>query len=122
MLFRFYSKPHNSKGNVVVCVVATQNAGNDILNVAVARCSEKDQFVKKTGRELAEKRLNANELYCKYRVQNCKGKEFIKIAQQVAKEVTNTVVIYNDKPIIRQYLQNNGITEEELIDSENNAV
>lgn len=122
MIFRFYSKPRASKGNVIISVVATQNAGNDILNIAVARCSKKDQFVKKKGRELAEKRLNANELYCKYRVKDCKGKEFMQIAEKVAKEVTNSIIVYNESPIIRQYLQNEGITEEELIDSHNDGI
>lgn len=51
-MYRFYSNPN---GNGRVTVVGEQN-GN-IVTLAAARCSKKDQFVKKKGRAIAEGRL-----------------------------------------------------------------
>lgn len=85
-MFRFYSKPSNSK--VRVAVVGKEI--NNELCIAVARCSQKDQFCKKTGRELAEKRLENQEIFHKVALPECSAYNFLLIAQGVVSEVIKT--------------------------------
>ena len=81
-MYRFYSKPNNGARVSVVGQVQDNQ-----LKIAVARCSEKDQFVRKVGRELAEGRLNAGLLYSKIPMEECTVKTFVDVAQEVVKKV-----------------------------------
>lgn len=84
-MFRFYTKQ-----NPRVSVVAKHEDGH--LKVAVAVCSTKDHFVKKTGRELAEKRLTNNQLYTEIKMPVVDVKKFVNFAKYVSAEVSKTKV------------------------------
>ena len=89
-MFRFYTKPGETKNRV--SIVGEHSEG--MLKIAVARCSEKDQFFKKKGRAIAEKRLSENKLFKSFSMNNCDLKTFVYIAKAVAAEVEKTKVIY----------------------------
>jgi len=96
-MFGFHSElpelNRNDKDNKVrVTVVAEYSEG--VLKLAVSRCSRKDRFVKKIGTARAVARLRRDKLYKVIEMQECKCKDFINIAKQIAEEVRiNKVVI-----------------------------
>lgn len=88
-IFRYYSTVKRStwyhEPRPVVTVVGIHEVG--ILKLAAARCSEKDQFEKKVGRELAEKRLSEGKHVAHVFIDECRVKDFIKYAEAVTKIV-----------------------------------
>jgi hypothetical protein len=86
-MFRYYS-PHNTSCRVTV--VGEHNDG--VLNIAVARCSKKDNFNKKIGRNIAEGRLAKKQIYFKTSIQYCTTSDFLKHAKSIAEEVCSTKI------------------------------
>lgn len=95
-MYRFYSSPTNKVRVCVVGKVETIPNGN-VLSVAVSRCSEKDPFIKKKGRAIAEGRLMKNKTYCKVRVPDNQvtSEQFIEIAKIVSE------VVIKSKEVVR---------------------
>ena len=89
-MFRFYSNPAETRSRV--SVVGEHSEG--MLRVAVARCSEKDHFVRKKGRMIAEGRLAKNKTYDVIPMDSCDIQEFVKLAKEISKEVIKTKQIY----------------------------
>lgn len=110
-MYRFYSDVTETS-KVRVAVIGIHSAG--MLKVAVSRCSKKDNFIRKKGRLIAENRLNANKIYNEYPMPECKVKDFVKIAKEVAREVEDTKIVYNIRTNVLKLLKNNGITKEEI--------
>jgi hypothetical protein len=59
--FIFHSNQKHPSG-VRVTVIGYYDENDGILNMSVARCSNKDAFVKKTGRDIAMTRFNEGKL------------------------------------------------------------
>lgn len=89
-MFRFYSNPSEAKTRV--SVVGEYSEG--VLKIAVARCSEKDHFVRKKGRMIAEGRLAKGKTYEEIPLAECDIQEFVRVAKSISKEVTKTKQIY----------------------------
>jgi len=91
-MYRYYS-PHDKKCRVTV-VAETMN---NFLFVSVARCSEKDRFVRKIGRSIAEGRLYKG-IY--FKVHPINGdftlSNFIDVAKVISEEVRVTKGIKSD--------------------------
>ncbi len=115
-MLRFYSKP--IKNEPRISVVGEHKDG--LLKIAVARCSIKDQFVKKTGRTLAEKRLSENKLYEEIRINNCRGKDFAIIADIIAKKVKLNCNMYTSPAIEIIHDDLSLLNENDLIQSMKN--
>lgn len=90
-MFRCYSNV-DPDSKIRVSVVAEHTEG--VLKIAVSRCSAKDQFIKKKGRAIAEGRLLKGKLYKIIPMQECKVKDFMKVAEEVFKEVKKSGQIY----------------------------
>ena len=102
-MYIVYSKPNSS---VRVAVVGTYNEG--VLTCAVARCSNKDNFSKKKGRELAEERLTKGNYYQRVQLDSCDAKQFVNIANGIIKQVETSPIVYNTevhKKIRENYLR-----------------
>ena len=82
--FIFHSQS-NSHSGVRVTVVGEYSTG--ILNLAVARCSEKDSFSRKIGREIAIERLNKGEIFYSFTSETMNSKRFYDIANAISKSV-----------------------------------
>lgn len=93
-MFGFYSPVNETK--VRVTIVGEHTDG--MLRIAVARCSAKDNFVKKYGRGRALKRLSLGKLYKTILLDDCSPKAFVEIAKQVAEEVILSKVVYTEDP------------------------
>lgn len=92
-MYRFYSR-HEESNPVRVTVVGTYTEG--VLKLAVARCSDKDRFVRKYGRARAESRLQKGHLYREMNLNkpDLSPKEFLDIAEAAAEEVKATLKVY----------------------------
>jgi len=77
-IYRYYSD-HNYPVRVSIAGHYDETAKR--LNLAAARCSEEDRFVRKVGRELAEKRLSENKIIASVYLPSMNAKDFIFIAQ-----------------------------------------
>jgi hypothetical protein len=88
-LFRFYSKPADSK--IRVAVVGEYS--KKVLKIAVARCSKKDSFIRKKGKAIAEGRLAKGKIHSSYKLEECPISMFIEIAKNVSEEVIHTKII-----------------------------
>lgn len=74
------------KNLATVAVVGSYENGE--LRLAVARCSIKDTFSKIRGRSIAEQRLLNSKFHSILTMENAPtGKEFVKIAREVAENV-----------------------------------
>lgn len=82
-MYRFYSSPNQG---VRVSVVGDYTEGG-YLEIAVARCSSKDPFVRKKGRLIAEGRLRKGRLHSVHSLPRCTSEDFVRIAKEVAEEV-----------------------------------
>ena len=82
---RFYSRPQETK--VRVSIVGEYSEG--VLKIAVARCSNKDNFHKKKGRMIAEGRLAKNKLFDIIKMQDCSIRKFVEIAKKISQTVAN---------------------------------
>ena len=90
-MLRFYSNPQTNSTRVVV--VGTHSEG--MLNIAVARCSKKDNFIKKKGRMIAEGRLLKGKFFKTIPLETLSTTEFIRIAQeQIIPEVVETKKVF----------------------------
>lgn len=96
--FRFYSKPDTFDGTRVSVIGHLDDLGN--LRIATARCSKKDQFVRRKGRFIAEGRLAKGRLYTMLTKPNCTTEDFIDLATKIAREVwyTKNVVKFQLSP------------------------
>lgn len=103
-MFGFYSDlPKDEKDkNLRVRVTVVGEHTEGMLKVAVSRCSRKDNFVKKNGRGRAEKRLKIGKLYKEIPMQECKCKDFINIAAEIAEEVRVSKVIFNPRTVLEK--------------------
>lgn len=81
--------------NSRVTVVGEHSDGE--LNIAVARCSHKDNFCRKTGRMIASGRLNREKLFTKLPMENCDTKTFVDIAKSVAESVKENYNVYDNE-------------------------
>lgn len=90
-MYRYYSKPIQ---NHRVTVVGEHQGG--VLKLASACCSNKDQFIKKKGRAIAEGRLHKNKLFDTVETESCDIKLFVALAENAARQVaiTKVPVIY----------------------------
>jgi hypothetical protein len=108
-MYRFYSRPEyempsyrRTKEGIKLIkksrVTIVGEIKDDKLNIAVARCSAKDQFIKKTGRSIAEGRLAKGKILTSFTIDPLKKittEEFITAAQGVAAYVIETKSLYN---------------------------
>ena len=81
-MFRFYSNPMQSNR---VSVVGQYD--NNILSIAVARCSNKDNFIRKKGRMIAEGRLRKGKVFLVRNMVTCSSSDFVNIAKEIIKDV-----------------------------------
>ena len=90
LLYRFYS---NSKKNRVTVVGACNNG---YLKIATARCSNKDQFVRRKGRAIAEGRLLKGKLFTSIPMVGdvCSTEIFIEHAKLVVDRVNQTKQVW----------------------------
>ena len=88
-MFRFYSNPQEK---IRVSVVGEHSDGE--LRIAVARCSNKDNFYRKKGRMIAEGRLAKGKIYAHIPMEECDVSTFVRIASKLAEEVKKTKKIY----------------------------
>lgn len=79
--FIYYSSPDNDLGARVTVV---GEYADGVLNLAVARCSNMDAFVKKTGREIATERLKKGEFVLSFKSETMSFKRFFGVASAVA--------------------------------------
>lgn len=84
-IFRFHSKPNELPNRVTV----VGRVVNENLEIAVSRCSSKDNFSRKKGNFIAEKRLEEGKLFCNFPMKDCTVKQFVLIAKGVSSEVSN---------------------------------
>jgi hypothetical protein len=87
-MFRFYSNPEA----VRVTVVGEHSDGE--WRIAVARCSNKDNFHRKKGRMIAEGRLAKNKIYARVPSEDATSTNFVRMAKHFAEEVKLTKKIY----------------------------
>ena len=92
-MYRYYSEPIDGPR---VAVVGDYNLSGDVLNVAVARCSSRDRFVRSVGRELAESRLSKGKYFIEFPIERSKMtiNLFVFLAKRVAENVIETKKIY----------------------------
>ncbi len=80
-IYRFYSK--EGPNRVTVCGTYKEGA----LCIAVARCSKKDNFQRKTGRKIAESRLTGGKYFYCRKITDFTLKDFLYLAQSIEREV-----------------------------------
>lgn len=77
-MFRCYS-PHfltNTKDNPLPRISIAGEHKDGTLKLAAARCSLKDRFVRKAGREIAEKRLKEGKHILEVKIKKCDSDTF----------------------------------------------
>lgn len=92
-MFRFYSKAEET-GGVRVAIVGRHIDGK--LQLAASRCSSKDNFSKKTGRAIAEGRLNKGKTYKELSVEDCTIETFVSQAKEDSLLIANDPRILNN--------------------------
>lgn len=90
-MYRFYSKPIANTGRTTI--VATFVDG--VVNVAAARCSTKDNFIRKKGRQIAEGRLVKGKLIHSFKIESFSSADFIALANNLITQVEETKVVFN---------------------------
>lgn len=88
-MYRFYSNPEQK---VRVSVVGEFK--NGILGLAVSRCSEKDTFIKKKGRMIAEGRLQKGKIYKAIFMEECNSSIFVEEAKKCVEELMTNKNVY----------------------------
>lgn len=97
-MYHFFSKNETRKNERVTFV---GNFTDGVLKIAVARCSKKDQFIRRKGVQIAEGRLSKNKLVFSQEMPNCTGAEFVEISKSLVGEIVRTkVVLMANKPAI----------------------
>ena len=84
-VFIFHSPQYPMSTGLRATVVGRYKDGE--LKIGVSRCSERDMFSRKTGRELAFKRLDDGKEYLSVSTDNMDLTKFIKIAQAISEAV-----------------------------------
>lgn len=84
-VFIFHSPQDPMCNGLRATVVGRYN--NGVLKIGVSRCSERDMFCRKTGRDLAFKRLDDGKEYLSVNSDNMDLTKFIKIAQAISEAV-----------------------------------
>ena len=82
-MYRFYSRPTETKSRVTV--VGEYSEG--VLKIAASRCSEKDNFRRKTGRAIAEGRLKKGKLFSSVLLKDCNIKKFVTFAKDICNQI-----------------------------------
>lgn len=102
-MFRFYSDPiETGKGAnpatgrkaKIVRITVVGKHENGKLSLAVARCSKKDCFVKKTGRAIAEGRLAKGKTFVTIPMDECDIPCFVYNAKLVAHDVAASTKVF----------------------------
>jgi len=96
-MFRYYSNPTNGRR---VAVVGEHSKG--MLKMAIAICSNKDQFTRIKGRNIAEGRLLKGKYYESIKVKNCDIRFFLDNATRIAIEAATSKIIL--KPVQKKSL------------------
>ncbi len=82
-MFRCYS-PHyitNREHNPLPRLTIVGEHKNNLLKLSAARCSLKDRFVRKTGREIAEERLKNGKCLLEVKTRKCNSQIFHEYAE-----------------------------------------
>ena len=88
MKYCFYSNPTENKARV--SVVGEFDESSSELKIAVARCSENDQFIRVKGRAIATDRLNQGKLVATVAFPEAPAsKTFIYLAKGIAQEIAD---------------------------------
>ena len=95
MIYRFYSSPEHKNR---VAVIGEYAEGQ--LTLAVSRCSDKDNFVRKKGRFIAEGRLKKGKIYGIVTIPKPTTEDFLKIAGRIAGWVEASKESVPQKPYI----------------------
>jgi hypothetical protein len=94
-MYRFYSNPAETNR---VTVVGNYVDGN--LSLAASRCSNKDQFMRKRGRTIAENRLEKGKVIVTLPIKDFTIKDFVENATELAYHVKkNPKIIHTQLPI-----------------------
>ncbi len=81
-MYRYYSNP-----TVPNRVTVVGNYSNGVLSVSASRCSNKDQFMRKRGRTIAESRLEKGKTILSVEIEDFSIKNFIEIARNVSDKI-----------------------------------
>lgn len=95
-MYRCYSSHWESilKKNVPrITVVGEHKDG--ILRLAAARCSLKDRFVRKIGREIAENRLQKGEIMLEVKTQKCNSEKFHRYAHALIGDIWESGLFFS---------------------------
>lgn len=90
-VYRFYTSPWSKNR---VSLVGTYNDG--VLKVAASRCSNNDNFCKKTGRTIAERRLADNNLVAEFHLKECSIATFVRVVEPLAWTIANNAHLVHD--------------------------
>lgn len=90
-MFRFYSKSGGPRATLVGTHV------NGVLKIAAARCSEKDNFSKSKGVEIASSRLNRNHTIYEEEMAECSAKDFVLRAHILEQPVVRAKAVNSHK-------------------------
>lgn len=93
-MFRYYSTPNEA--NVRITIAGVHSDG--VLKLAVSRCSKKDRYVKKIGREKAEKRLSIGLLYDQIELKECDAKTFVEFAKKAVLDIDKNAKVVKILP------------------------
>lgn len=88
MIYIFYSKVEKNRPRITMAGFVKDN----VLYTAVARCSKKDQFVRKIGRSIATGRLQKSIYYNIIPITDTTktNKLFVEVAKEAAEELRIT--------------------------------
>jgi hypothetical protein len=81
-LFRFHTRPDKK---VRATIVGKHEGG--VLKIASSRQSEKDSFNRKKGNMIAEGRLAKGKLTAEIPMEECTGRDFLRIAEEIGNQV-----------------------------------
>lgn len=97
----FYQKGENFTPRTTVVGRTNQETGE--FELAVSRCSHKDQFIKARGRLIATNRLEKGLLYRAVDAKTITGRDFVEMAKQISEELSNSTQV---QPVRVQSLKN----------------
>lgn len=87
-MYYYHSKPEEGTNRITVA----GQWNNGILDLAIAKCSKRDQFKKEMGRTISQSRLFKGKIYKSVLVDQFTGKVFVEAARAVAKEAGNSAI------------------------------
>lgn len=93
-MFRYYSTPNEA----AVRITVAGEHSDGVLKLAVSRCSMKDRYVKKIGREKAEKRLSIGLLYDQIELNECDAKTFVVFAKKAVLDIDKNAKVVRILP------------------------